>query len=646
MIVCRLDRVSRHYSTETIFRDLSCQIEMGDRIGLVGPNGVGKTTLLKLIVGEDQPDTGTVIRHPGSVVAYLAQHRELEPGRTLVEEVRLAMAHLEHWYEEMVAAGAAMAEAATDAERAEAAHVYDDRQELLRQHGGFDFEHRIEDVLFGLGFTRDQFDRDVATFSGGQQSRALLARLLLQSPDLMLLDEPTNHLDIQTTEWLEEYIARQSIAMIIVSHDRYFLDRTVNKIFEMQSGKLTVYPGNYEQYRTLRAERQKVGERQATRQGEEIARLEEFVRRNKAGQLSKQAKSREKMIDRLSSREIEQIRDVNGPPMTFGAAATRTGDIVLSALDLSKSFDHTLFTGVNVEIQRGWKVGVIGPNGAGKTTLVRMLLGEEPPSSGKARLGHNVRLGYLRQEVDDLDPKETCLDAVRPAWRRGDKEEAFRIILARFGINGDLAENSIGSLSGGQRTRVALAKICAHDVNLLVLDEPTNHLDLWAVDALEEALSAFEGTVLVVSHDRSFLNTVCDRLLIIENQRVQTFNGNYDRFAESRREKERAAAAAARKANGASSKGIERVETKTTSRKNEKGKAKPKRKFPFRKAEEIEADVHRHEADIARLSESLQDPAVYADGRRLAEVTREIEMLRAELEQLVEHWSEAMELNS
>jgi ATP-binding cassette subfamily F protein 3 len=630
MIVCRLDHVSRHYATETIFDDLSCQVELGDRIGLVGPNGAGKTTMLRLMAGTDQPDTGRVIFQPSVQVAYLRQFRDLPPGKTLGQEARQAMKHLEDWYAEMVEAGERMGSAPTPEERKRAAQIYDNRQELLRQHGGYDFDHRIEEVLLGLGFTKDQFDRDVATLSGGQQSRVLLAQLLLQSPDLMLLDEPTNHLDIATTQWLEEYLVRQQIAVVVVSHDRMFLDNTVNKIFELQAGKLSVYPGNYSQYAELRAERQKVAERQATKQEEEIARLEEFVRKNKAGQLSKQAKSREKMIERLSGNDVERIRDLDAPAIFFGEAA-RSGDIVVQTKDLSKGFSEILFEKANIEIERGQRVGIIGPNGAGKTTLLRILLGEEPPTSGSAKLGHNVQVGYLRQEIDDLNPEENCLEAVRPSWKPTEPEQTFRGLLARFGIGADLCENRIRTLSGGQRTRVALARLCSHDVNLLVLDEPTNHLDLWAVQALEDALKGYDGTVIVVSHDRSFLNGVCERLYVVDNKQVRLIPGNYARYVELKEAEDAALAAKVAESNKP---------------KSVIAPPKRKRKFPYRKAADIEADIATHEAEIESLARSLQDPAIYTDGRKLASVTKQQEELKSKLEQLMAHWEEAMELNS
>jgi ATP-binding cassette subfamily F protein 3 len=633
MIVSRLDHVSRHYASETIFDDLCAQVESGERIGLVGPNGVGKTTLLKLLAGEDKPDTGEAYCHPSASVAYLKQFREASPGRTLLEEVRAGMNYLEQWYQEMIAAGHEMAHATSDETRRQAERIYSERQEQLHAHGGFDFEHRVEEVLFGLAFKEEQFQREIASLSGGQQRRALLAGLLLQAPDLMLLDEPTNHLDIKTTQWLEEYLARQKSAMIIVSHDRYFLDKTVTKIWELQGGKLTEYPGSYSQYVKLRQERQKVNERLAQRQESEIARLEDFVRRNKAGQLSKQAKSREKMIGRMAKNEIERIRDLDAPPIHFGEPS-RCGDIVASARGLKKAFgENVLFDNLDLEIERGERIGIIGPNGAGKTTLLKVILGEEPPTSGKAKLGHNVRVGYLRQEVDDLDPKDSCLDAVRPAWKPTEKEETFRGLLARFGIGADICEQTIRTLSGGQRTRVALARICAHEVNVLILDEPTNHLDLWAVQALEDALVGYEGTVIVVSHDRLFLNTVCEKMLVLESGRIRQIPGNYDRYVETLRAEQAA---------------LTRASSTPTKAKSSPPPAPPKkkRKFPFRKAAEIEAEINSTEKKLEELREKTQDPSVYTDGKKLASHTDEMAQLERKLLGLMEHWDEALEFNT
>ena len=628
MIVVQANQISRHYTASPVFDGVTFQVELGDRIGLVGPNGAGKTTLLRCLQKLDVPETGSLSFHPSASVASLAQFPDFPPGRVLIEEVRSAMSHLQGWYDEMLAAGERMAEGGAVAEKA--GKDYDRLQQLLLTHGGFDFDYRIGEVLSGLGFREQDYDRPLETFSGGQQSRVLLAQLLLRAPDLMLLDEPTNHLDIDTTEWLESYLSRQESAMIVVSHDRYFLDRVVNRIWELHAGSLNVYPGNYAGYVALREEKQKALARTATKQTEQIAHLQDFVRKNKAGQLAKQAKGREKLIAKLQTERVENIVDVQGPAMGFSGEVQRSGDVVARATSLTKRFgDLVLFEDAELEIQRGERVGIIGPNGAGKTTLLKILLGREEPTAGTGKLGHGVKVGYLDQELSRFEPGTTPLDAVRPPHRVGEKEEPFRGLLARFGIGADLCDQPLGTLSGGERSRVALARIVAEEVNFLVLDEPTNHLDLWACDALERSLKQYQGTVLTVSHDRYFLNGVANRLLLVKDRTIQSINGSYDRYVEMQAEEKSRPTKSAEPDRPAKS----------------DGKTKRKRKFPFRKASELEADIAKVEATIREHQNTMLDPAVYSDGRKVKELNDKLEAADDDLARLMEHWEEAVELN-
>ena len=329
----------------------------------------------------------------------------------------------------------------------------------------------------------------------------------------MLLDEPSNHLDIATTEWLESYLARQPVAMVVVSHDRYFLDKVVNKVWELHDGRITAYPGNYSQYWRLRSEKAKVLERQAERQEEKAEKLEAYIRKYGAGQRAKQAHDRERKLERLERERVETIRDVVGPVMGFDEV-DRSGDIVVEARKLSKAFDTPLFRDLSLTVERGECVGVIGPNGAGKTTLIKTLIGREKPDQGDVKLGHKVQVGYHDQGLQSLDPHTTVVRAVwpedDPEWVEGD----VRDLLARFGLSGDLVFQTVGQLSGGEKAKAALARLCATAANLLVMDEPTNHLDIWSREALERSINEFEGTVLVVSHDRYFLNQVADRLIV------------------------------------------------------------------------------------------------------------------------------------
>ena len=332
----------------------------------------------------------------------------------------------------------------------------------------------------------------------------------------MLLDEPSNHLDIATTEWLESYLARQPVAMIVVSHDRYFLDKVVNKVWEMHFGKITVYPGNYTQYWKLRTEKAKVLERQAERQEEKAAELEAYIRKYGAGQRAKQAHDRERKLERLERERVDTLRDVVGPVMGFDEVE-RSGDIVIEARRLSKSFDTPLFRDLSLTVTRGQCFGVIGPNGAGKTTLIKTLIGREKPDQGESKLGHKVQVGYHDQGLRSLDSETTVVRAVWPEDDPEWVENDVRDLLARFGLRGELAFQTVGQLSGGEKAKAALARLCATSANLLVMDEPTNHLDIWSREALERSINEFEGTVLVVTHDRYFLNKVVDRLVAISD---------------------------------------------------------------------------------------------------------------------------------
>jgi ATP-binding cassette, subfamily F, member 3 len=626
-LLVRAEAISRHYAQTPIFDDMNFAIHDGERIGLVGPNGAGKTTLMQVLAKNVPPDAGTLRWAPESTSALLRQIAEFPPGRTLIEEAHSAMAHLERAHAEMIEAGERIAAASDDADRAVWSEVFDLRQEYLNHHGGWEFGHRIEEVLFGLGFSSGDFERPLETFSGGQRNRVLLAELLLASPDLMLLDEPTNHLDVETIEWLEAYLARQEAAMVIVSHDRYFLDRTIKKVWEMHAGRLTVYPGDYSSYSKLRTERQKVAGRVAAKQQEQIEHYEDFVRRNKAGQLAKQAKAREKMIARIEAERVETIADVVGPRMGFGEA-TRTGDIVLEAVDLGKEYPgKRLFSNFNLSIERGARLGFMGPNGAGKTTLLRILLGEETATEGSVKTGHNLKIGYLDQNLSLLDVDQTPLEAVRPPWRYAEKPEPFRALLARFGIGADMIDQKIRTLSGGERTRVALARISAFEINVLALDEPTNHLDLWACESLEAALAEFTGTILVVSHDRTFLGNVVDRLVYVADGTAVLIPGGYERFLEYR-----AAKAAAHQTSAPS---------KSAPTKSE-GKRR-KRKFPYRKVEDIEIDIAHRERDVEECEGLLVSPEIYKDGRRVKDVQDRLAKLKEELAALYEHWEEAAE---
>jgi ATP-binding cassette, subfamily F, member 3 len=629
MLLLSCAHLRRAFDADPLFDDLGFELYTGQRVGLVGPNGVGKTTLLRILAGLDQPDTGEVRLHAGARVALLRQDPEFAPDRSLFEEAKHALDELVAAHDDMIHTAEALAKATDDGEKKALAARYDRLNELLRWHDAYNVDHRVEEVLDGLGFEAADYDRPVATFSGGQQSRLMLAKLLLSAPDVMLLDEPSNHLDVAATRWLEDYLANQHEAMLIVSHDRYFLNKVVTKIFEMNQKSLESYPGNYQAYWRLRHERYEQRLKEWQSQQEYIDKQEEYIRRVHYGQLHKQAQSRQKALDRLD--RVERPTLIEAPHMHFGQAR-RSGDVVLRVTDLAKGYDRPLFQGLTFDLKRGQRLGILGPNGSGKTTLLRLLLGDERPDAGTVERGHLVEFGYYDQHLKSLPGDKTVVRAVWPEDDPNATEQAVRNLLGRFGIVGDLAFQQVDKLSGGERSRAALAKIVAQGVNVLVLDEPTNHLDLWACDALEQALLDFEGTVIAVSHDRYFLNRVVDVMVVFEaDATARVVHGNYDTYERLllARPEEPASPVAA----------PPRVAAPTPIA------VKRKRRFPYRKVHELEADIAVAETSLREIEGRLASSELYRDGDKVKETMQSFEEVKHRLQQLYEHWEEALELN-
>jgi ATP-binding cassette subfamily F protein 3 len=638
MILLSCSRLSQGFDEGPLFEDIGFELYSGERVGLVGPNGAGKTTLLRLLAGLDQPDDGQVRLHAGARVALLQQQPKFALGRTLFDEARSALDELVAAHDDMVHTAEALARSTDEAEHKALAERYDRLNELLRHHDAYNVDHRVEHVLDGLGLRAEDYQRSVETFSGGQQSRLMLAKLLLAAPDVMLLDEPNNHLDIAATRWLEDYLVKQGEAMLIVSHDRYFLDRVVTKVVELHARQLTSYPGNFKAYMRLRQERYEQQLKTWQSQQEYIAKQEEYIRRVHYGQLHKQAESRRKALERLE--RVERPTLVEGPRMHFGEVR-RSGDVVLQADGLTKAYDRPLFTDLSLTVERGRRVGIMGPNGSGKTTLLRVLMGEEEADAGTVQRGHLVEFGYYDQHLKALPDDQSVIRAVWPDPDPEITEQRMRDLLGRFGLTGDQVYQRVGDLSGGERSRAALARLVAIGVNVLVLDEPTNHLDIWACDALEQALLEFEGTVLVVSHDRYFLNRVVDLLIVLDgDDQAHVVHGNYDTYERMRALQEDVQTG--------------RQGDKETGRppeKQQEAAAAPaaprrrKRRFPYRKVEDLEADIGAGETRLRELEQLMASPDLYRDGERVKETTRAFEETKARLQQLYEHWEEAVEMN-
>jgi ATP-binding cassette, subfamily F, member 3 len=631
MILISATGLTRQFAGDPIFEDLRFEVRAGERIGLVGTNGAGKTTLMRILAGHDQADEGSLFVRPGIRVSLLRQEPDFTLDQTLKAVARSGLASLLDLQTEIEEAAQEMAEAEDDADRARASRRYDDLHDLIEHQDAYTLDHRVEEVLGGLGFDPADFDRPAGTFSGGQQSRLMLAKLLLESPDLMLLDEPSNHLDIETTAWLESYLARQAVAMVVVSHDRYFLDKVVTKVWELNEGRLEAYPGNYSQYWRLRSEKAKVLDKQYEKQQETIADLEAYIRKYGAGQRAKQAHDREKKLARIE--RVERIRDIVGPPMGFDEVE-RSGDIVIEARKLSKSYAEPLFQNLDLTVLREQCVGVMGPNGSGKTTLIKTLIGRLKPDSGEVKLGHKVTVGYYDQGLDSLPPETSVVRAVwpddDPDWVEGD----VRDLLARFGLTGELVFQTVGQLSGGEKGKAALVRLAATGANLLVMDEPTNHLDIWSCEALERSIREFEGTVLVVSHDRYFLNQVADRLIVVADGQAKVIEGDYETYQRLSQQKTETSAA--------------RVTVSADSKPSPPSSSgdKRKRQFPYRKAAELEQEIARTEAEMRTLEESLGMPATWRDPIKARNTQLSYDDLKRALTKLYAHWEEALELNS
>ena len=635
-----LSDIVKHYGPEPVLDGVTFDIRPGERVSLVGPNGAGKTTLMRIVAGLTEADSGRVEVHSSATFGYLEQHPEFEPGRTVWDVAAAALANIADLARHSEEIAHAIAGETGETERKRLEHRFEHIQHQLQHHDAYNLDYRIERVLEGLGFAKGTFQQEVGKLSGGQQNRLLLAKLLLAEPDLMLLDEPSNHLDIDATEWLENFLIESDQAILVVSHDRYFLDRVTNRTLELYQGTVESYPGNFTQYKRLKAERLEVQRRTYERQQEEIAKMEDFIRRYHFGDRHQQAEDRRKKLERIE--RVAAPREIGSPPMGF-PPASRTGDIVLRVEKLSKSFPgKPLFANLSFDILRGEKWGILGPNGSGKTTLLRCVLDELMPDDGRIIFGSGVKPGYFDQMLTGLDDDTQVLDAVRPSHKEF-VEQQRRDLLARFGVTGDMVFQRVGSLSGGERNRTALARLSASDANFLILDEPTNHLDLWARGSLEKALREFEGSVLFVSHDRYFLNQVASKLLIVEPGRFRVIDGNYDtyqHFVKQGLAREARAGVAAELATAGTKPGPASASALPKSSKDRR-----KRKYPYRKAAEIEQEIADRESRIDELHQLFGSEEVLRDGAKVKDLKAELEEHETALRRLYEHWEEAAELN-
>ena len=640
-----VDKIAKAFGIHEIFKDVSFMIEQGEHVGLVGVNGSGKTTLLRCLLQPDFIDSGAIKFEPGISVGYVQQgftdiHGTIwEFMLASCEEItslRAKLAQLEEHSAKL--SGAALDECLEEYGRVQKRYEFID---------GYNYENRIKRVLIGLGYTEEWWQQDAATLSGGQKTRLMLAAALVRNPDFMILDEPTNHLDIVMTEWLEKYLQEFKGGLLVVSHDRAFLDNVAVRILEMEGGKLQSFKGNYSKYLEQKAIQTATLEAAYNAQQDYIARTEAYIRRFKAGIKSKMARGRQSQLDRLERMDApvhNEEFELRLPP------AAECAERVLIMEDLSIGYgEKVLAKGINLTLRRGEKAALLGANGTGKTTLLRTILGEIPPLKGKAKIGNRVQIGYFSQSYERLDAKQTLLENFVIEY--GFTEEHTRSMLGGMLFHGDDVFKKIGELSGGQKARLVLLKLVLDGANCLVLDEPTNHLDIMARETVEAALEAFDGTVLVVSHDRYFVNEVANRIWEIDDGEVKDYKGKYDFYLEEKQkaaqakaeaaaeaEKQAAYASAQQKKEQAANAQTVAAAKKDDNRKRRYSADEAKKLLP-----KVELSIREQEAMMGVLEKQMADPANHVDPEHSAAMAKEHDAYEAKIAELMEKWEALME---
>jgi ATP-binding cassette subfamily F protein 3 len=620
VIVAR-DIVKYHGGDLKVLSGASLSVEAGEKIGVVGRNGAGKTTLLEILAGNSEADSGSVERVGGARVGVTSQSLYAgERGRISVEQ-------------EIISAFEPLMRRERELEELEARLAEDHSSSLLERYGklqgeferdgGYDYRARAASTLSGLGFAPEDWKRPVGSFSGGEQSRIALARLLLEEPDLVLLDEPTNHLDLKAIEWLENFVKGAKSAVLVVSHDRYFLDAVAGSILELEDGRLTRYPGNYSEYVTEKRASEERLARKAKANAERRAQLERFIEKNRAkARKASQAKSKQKLLDRME--KVEGPSGANKNMKLDLGDASRAGRVVLEMEDVRyahEDADEPLLEELDLVVERGERVALLGPNGTGKSTVMRLATGELSPQRGLVRLGHNVAPAYQDQQLARLDDRKTVLEETMDAT--GLKAPEARDLLGAFLFSGEDVFKKVSSLSGGERNRLSLAEIVVSGANLLLLDEPTNNLDIPAREALEEALLEYRGTMFFISHDRYLLRKLATRVVDLEGRKLTNYLGGYDYYRSHRRLDAR------------------------------DGKGRPRRRVrPGQSKQEsvlatrlvaVEGEIDATERRLSRLEKELATSELYADGKRSREVVMEHRQLKGTLEGLYADWGELLE---
>lgn len=635
MAVLKINGLSKSFGIKTVFENVSFEVRSGERIGLVGANGAGKTTLLRCLMGQEDYDKGSVSTSPGAVIGYLRQDFNYE-SQTLREEMELAWKDV-LYYKDKLAELARKLETSHDEELVAAYGRTEERFEYL---GGYDYEATTRKILTGLGFSDADWDRDIHGFSGGQKVRINLAAAFVRHPDFLFLDEPTNHLDMGMLEWLEEYLRSYRGGILMVSHDRYFLDATTTGIIDLENHQTHTYRGNYTQFTKVKALNEEAQERAYEKQQEHIRETEEYIRKYKAGIKAKQARGRQSQLDRLE--RIEKPIHRQSLHFQFEKPA-ECAEKVLDVMHVTSSYgEHVIFKDLTMHIKKGESVGLIGPNGAGKSTLLKLIVGDKRADGGFIQIGNRVKPGYYSQELDRLNSEYTVLEQIENDFDMGEREA--RNLLGMFLFRGDDVFKPVSFLSGGERARLTLLMLFLEKPNFLILDEPTNHLDIPTREIMEQALAAFGGTSLIVSHDRYFLDRVTTRILEMENGKLTEYLGNYSYYREKKKnleeyERDRMEAESAA-SSGKSLPEKEPAKEKKSERKAEsKAAPAPRKPVDSRKMDNIEMEIQRQEAMLKMLTvEMNQTPENYES------IMSEYNQAKQKLEKLYNKWEEMAEM--
>ncbi|MBF1049097.1 ABC-F family ATP-binding cassette domain-containing protein [Peptostreptococcus sp.] len=643
MIMLSCNNVSKSFGVETILEDISFSVNEGDKIGIVGVNGTGKTTLFKVITGIFPHDKGDIFTSKNCRLGYLEQNTNFYSEKTIYDEVVSVFSDLIEAEEELRSlehqiASLSAKESSSGDQLKKAMDTYGKKYEEFEKKNGYAYKSEVRGTLKGLGFSDEEMNKPVNVLSGGEKTRVLLAKLLLSKPSLLLLDEPTNHLDADAIEWLEAFLRSYEETIMIISHDRYFLDQSVNRIFEMENKRLTSYNGNYTDYQKQAKINREIRLRQYENQQRDIKKQEESIERLKAygrEKHLKRARSKEKMLDKVD--RLDKPQELRKKARFNFVLRHHSGNDVLKAQGLGKSFgDRKLFEGIDFDLYRGEKVALIGPNGVGKSTLFKIIMGDESQDQGEYKLGQGVDIAYFHQEQKSLNLENSIIDEV---WDDNPHmtQTEVRNLLGAFLFEGEDVFKSIRSLSGGERARVAILKLILSKSNLLLLDEPTNHLDIDSKEVLEDALKEYEGTLLTISHDRYFLNTVVDRILVLKPNGIEEYLGNYEYYQNKKKEESEKSYLAE----------MEDLPSKTKTQIKEERRREKELKKNENKAKklikDIEVEIELLEKQIGGLDYMLCQEEVYTSPERTREVNQEKSDLEKRLSKLYEKWEQIVE---